>query len=605
MCFGAFWGSPTCPLTLVNSFVLVFGMFDRGNRPKRVVAHVFEAAAFKRQRVSAPELPPNGARLGGTAHSTSGRFDDEELACTWPHCSFVAENYDALQAHEWDCSRNWTQTRNPLSTQAKEESRQLARAEALRKQIAELERESAEAAEIRAQLALIEATVNTLSAELDAAGQVQISGTSEKRAQPKAAAAKKTTDQPGQEASRQQPSRPGKGPSQPAHSEIANKGASHVHRGDHPRWTVHEFAKILGMELEDVLGDGNCLFLAWMRRMGFITQAEACPCGGVLSPAIAEKVLQLRRAAVAHVEEHFLAAEKPQAGPYGRIIANSLYTLDMSGDRSVEELMEMLKRQVRTGMAKLANLGTWRLEDNRYVFNFMVCAVACLGETPILCVESHSREDDEVLYKHFQVFGDPKHPALKAFSHLAQAERPYLRDFDFTNGRCEGHAEQRRVDVSGLVILYNMHAVHYQCFIPPAHAQDPAGDESAMRAPSRSVDAVRATPPPVLRVASTSSTSRSCEVGPLGAASPSTTAASAPATHPEPRKTSSATGNCKSGTTTDVQRLAWLKRFTARLLPEVDLQAVDIDRFGPSVSACMQHLYDGDAAAATSTRPKR
>ena len=579
-------------------------MLVRGNRPKRVVPSVFDATAFKRQRVSAPELPFNGARPIGTVLSASGRID-EELACSWPPCSFVAEDSDALQAHEWHCSRNWLQTRNPLSTQAKEESRQLARADELRKEIAELG-ESADAAEIRAQLASIEATVKTLSAELDAAGQVEISGTSEKRAQPKATAVKKTTVQPGQEASRQQPNRAGKGPSRPAQSDIANKRASHVHRGDHPRWTVHEFAKILGMELEDVLGDGNCFFLAWMRRMGFITQAEAYPRDGKLSPAIAKKVLQIRGAAVAHVEEHFLAAEKPQAGPYGGIIADCLYTLDMSGDTSLEELMEMLKRQVRTGMAKLANLGTWELESNRYVFNFMVCAVACLGETPILCVESHSRED-EVLYKHFQVFGDPKHPALTAFSHLAQSERPCLRDFDFTNGRCEGRAELRRVDVSNLVILYNMRAVHYQCFIPPAHAQHAAGDESAMRTPSRSVDAVRATLPPVLRVPNTSSASRSCELGPLGAASRSNTAASAPATHPEPRQTSSATGNCKSGTTvtTDVQRLEWLKRFAQRLLPGVDLQAVDIHRFGPSVSACMQHLYDGDAAAATSTRQKR
>ena len=201
------------------------------------------------------------------------------------------------------------------------------------------------------------------------------------------------------------------------------------------------------------------------------------------------------------------------------------------------------------------------------------------------------------------MYGDPNDPALKAFSHLAGCQQPFLRDFDFTNGRCDDSAELRRVpvDLSGLVVLYNRHALHYQCLIPPADAEDAAGNGSAKGAPSRSVGAGRTIPqPPVLRVGISSSASRSCEVGPLGAASRSNTAASVPATN----QTSSATEKSDTSTDGNLKRLEYVKRVAERLL-QVDLEAVEIRRFGPSVCACMQHLYDGDAAAATSTRPKR
>jgi hypothetical protein len=562
-------------------------------RARRIVASVHDAPVFKKQRVSAPVEPPNGARPRGTVQSASGgvNAEEEELTCDWYPCPFVAKSRAQLQAHEWLCTRNWTQKRNQRSAEAKEESRQLARAHELREEIAQ-PTESAETAKLRERLASLETTLKTLSAELDsdAAGdeQIQVPSTSEKGAQPKAPAAKKTTVQPGQEASRQQPNRAGKEPSP------REQRALNAQRGEHPTWTVDEFAAIMGLRVEDVSPDGNCFFLGWMRAKGFITQAEARPHDGKLTPAVEKKVLQLRDAALAHVDKHFLAAEKPEAGPYGRIIADCSYNLDLSGELTLDKL----KTQVRAGMAQLADLGAWRLARNNYIFNFIVCAVACLGETPILCVESHSRDDD-VLHKHFRVYGDPRDPALKAFAHLALCEQPYLRDFDFTNGRCDDGAELRRVrvDVSRLVLLFNRDAVHYQCLIPPADAEHPAGDSSAMGAPSRG--AVREiAQPPVLRVVNSSS-ARSCEVGPLGAASRSNTAASVPATN----QTGSATG--KSGTSTEVQRLEWLRRFAERLLPEVDLQAVEIRRFGPSVCACMQHLYDGDVAAATWTRPKR
>jgi hypothetical protein len=568
--------------------------FSAMSQRRRICASIFDAPEFKRARI----FPPDGARPRGTVQSASGRVDAEEeekLPCSWHPCSFFAKDHAQLQEHEWRCPRNWTQKLNPRSEEAKEESRQLALATALSKEIAQPS-ESAETAKLREQLASIQATVRTLSADLNAAGeeQIQAPGTSEKGAQSKAPAAKRATVQTGQEASRQQPIRAGKGPS-PREERMLN-----AQRGEHPTWTVDEFAKIVGMRVEDVLGDGNCLFLAWMRGMGFIMQEEARPHDGKLTSEVANKVLQLRGAALAHVDKHFLAAEEPEAGPYGRIIADCSYNLDMSGELTLEKL----KTQVRTGMAQLADLGAWRLERNGYIFNFIVCALACLGETPILCVESHAR-DNEVLHKHFRVYGDPRDPALKAFSHLAACEQPCLRDFDFTNGRCDDGAELKRVDVSGLLVLYNRNSVHYQCLVPPADAENPAGDGSAMGAPNRSVNAVKATPPPVLRLQISSGASRSCEVGPMGAASRSNTAASVPATNPEPRQTGSATRNCKSGNSTEVQRLEWVKRFAERLLPEVDLQNVEIRRFGPSVCACMQHLYDGDAAAATWTRPKR
>jgi hypothetical protein len=564
---------------------------------RRVCASVFDAPAFKQPRIFAPD----GAKPRGTAQSASGRVDtdEEKLACGWHPCPFVATSHAQLQAHEWLCSRNWTQKLNPRSAEAKEESRQLARAQALRAEIAQ-PTESAEAAKLRERLASLETTLKTLSAGLDsdAAGdeqideQIQVPGTSEKGAQPKAPAAKKTTGQPGQEASRQQPIRAGKEPP------LREQRALNAQRGVHPTWTVHEFAALVGMRVEDVLPDGNCFFLAWMRAKGFIEQAEARPSGGVLTPAVANKVLQLRRAALAHVDQHFLAPERPEAGPYRRVIADCSYNADMTGELS----LETLKTQVRAGMAQLANLGAWRLERNNYIFNFIVCAVACLGETPILCVESHSR-DNEVLHKHFKVYGDPNDPALKAFSHLAGCQQPFHRDFDLTNGRCDDGGELRRVpvDLSGLVVLYNQNAAHYQCLIRPAAAEDAAGDGSAMGAPSRSVVAGRTIPqPPVLRVGDSSSASRSCEVGPLGAASRSHTAASVPATN----QTSSATEKSDTSTDGNLKRLEYVKRFAERLL-QVDLEAVQIRRFGPSVCACMQHLYDGDAAAATSTRPKR
>ena len=562
---------------------------------RRVFASVYDAPEFKKPRIFALD----GARPRGTAQSASGRVDAEEekLACGWHPCPFVATSHAQLQAHEWFCPRNWTQKLNQRSAEAKEESRQLALAQALREEIAQ-PTESAETAKLRERLASLETSLKTLSAGLDsdAAGgeQIQVPGTSEKGAQPNAPAAKKTTVQPGQEASRHQPIRAGKEPS------LREQRALNAQRGVHPTWTVHEFAAIVGMRVEDVLADGNCFFLAWMRAKGFITQAEARPLDGVLTAAVAKRVLQLRGAALAHVNEHFLAPEWPEAGPYKRIIADCSYNADMSGQLS----LETLKTQVRAGMAQLANLGAWRLERNGYIFNFIVCAVACLGETPILCVESHSRDDsDEVLHKHFKVYGDPNDPALKAFSHLAGCQQPFLRDFDFTNGRCDDGAELRRVpvDLSGLVVLYNQDALHYQCLIPPADAEDAAGNGSAKGAPSRSVGAGRTIPqPPVLRVGISSSASRSCEVGPLGAASRSNTAASVPATN----QTSSATEKSDTSTDGNLKRLEYVKRFAERLL-QVDLEAVEIRRFGPSVCACMQHLYDGDASAATSTRPKR
>ena len=205
----------------------------------------------------------------------------------------------------------------------------------------------------------------------------------------------------------------------------------------HPTWTVQAFVDHIGKKLWNVEGEGNCFFLAVLLALDLISRELAMKPDAETN----NNVQEMRKRAVEHIKQHFLDATNPLAGVYGKLIATCLASnaTRLQGDGPTDpKRLEALKKQVEYDVRLLERNNEWQPEQG-YVFEFMIWAVACLVQKPILCFEPKSSLDDK-LYPYFKVYGDSweKGTMMDACAPFAKLHKlPALRDYDLSDGAGE------------------------------------------------------------------------------------------------------------------------------------------------------------------------
>ena len=128
---------------------------------------------------------------------------------------------------------------------------------------------------------------------------------------------------------------------------------------------------------------------------------------------------------------------------YGKLIASCLASnsAPLQGDGPTDpKRLHALKKQVESDVRLLERNYAWQPQEG-YVFEFMVWAVACLMQMPILCFEPKSSLDDN-LFPYFKVYGDSCErgtmmDACAPFANLPEHKLPALRDYDLSDGAGE------------------------------------------------------------------------------------------------------------------------------------------------------------------------
>jgi hypothetical protein len=186
---------------------------------------------------------------------------------------------------------------------------------------------------------------------------------------------------------------------------------------------VEEFLAKTRTKRLDVLPDGNCFFYSTLLSQDVSTPEEANPSPpATISAKTAGNVARLRQLARDHVTDHVVDATDPLAGPYGQLILRVF-------SENLIKTLEEVREEVKGGLQQLVRDGEYIYQPAKYVFRFMMWAVACLLKKPIV---SLSFNNSDTLFKHFEVYGDPKMGAYAPFRHLPASKVPELRNFDFT-----------------------------------------------------------------------------------------------------------------------------------------------------------------------------
>lgn len=359
----------------------------------------------------------------------------------------------------------------------------------------------------------------------------------------------------------------------------------------HPTWTVQAFVDHIGKKLWNVEGEGNCFFLAVLLALDLISRELAMKPDAETN----NNVQEMRKRAVEHIKQHFLDATNPLAGVYGKLIATCLASnaTRLQGDGPTDpKRLEALKKQVEYDVRLLERNNEWQPEQG-YVFEFMIWAVACLVQKPILCFEPKSSLDDK-LYPYFKVYGDSweKGTMMDACAPFAKLHKlPALRDYDLSDGAGEcANKDAILLNTRQYIMLYFRNS-HFWCI---SRSMEP-GLATAVTNGGRRVSA-----PDVEQQRSLESRSddRACVSASTAAATapvmraPAPTAVRAPtsmcATVAEESRAVPETSGGQSGRSraySDVDRVTYVKTLASKLVPGIELGDIDHrSRFGPSLS---------------------
>jgi hypothetical protein len=362
----------------------------------------------------------------------------------------------------------------------------------------------------------------------------------------------------------------------------------------HPTWTVQAFVDHIGKKLWNVEGEGNCFFLAVLLALDLISRELA------MKPDedTKEKVQQMRKRAVEHIKLHFLDATTPLAGVYGKLIASCLASnsAPLQGDGPTDpKRLDALKKQVESDVRLLERNYAWQPQEG-YVFEFMVWAVACLMQMPILCFEPKSSLDDN-LFRYFKVYGDSCErgtmmDACAPFANWPEHKLPALRDYDLSDGAGEcANKGAILLDTNKYILLY-FRGNHFQCI---SAGMDPglatavtnggrrvaAPDMEQQRSLESSCDDDRAGVSASTAAATAPVMRAPAHTAVRAAASMRTTAAEESRAVP---KTSGGQSG-RSTNYTDEQRVTYVQRLASQLVPGIELSDIDRrSRFGPSRS---------------------
>jgi len=362
----------------------------------------------------------------------------------------------------------------------------------------------------------------------------------------------------------------------------------------HPTWTVQAFVDHIGKKLWNVEGIGNCFFLAVLLALDLISRELA------MKPDEDTKahVQQMRKRAVEHIKLHFLDATTPLAGVYGKLIASCLASNSppLQGDGPTDaRRLDALKKQVESDVRLLERNYAWQPQEG-YVFEFMVWAVACLMQMPILCFEPKSSLDDN-LFPYFKVYGDSCErgtmmDACAPFANLPAHKLPALRDYDLSDGAGEcANKGAILLDTNKYILLY-FRGNHFQCI---SAGMDPglatavtnggrrvaAPDMEQQRSLESSCDDDRARVSASTAAATAPVMRAPAHTAVRAAASMCTTAAEESRAVP---KTSGGQSG-RSTNYTDEQRVTYVQRLASQLVPGIELSDIDRrSRFGPSRS---------------------
>jgi hypothetical protein len=279
---------------------------------------------------------------------------------------------------------------------------------------------------------------------------------------------------------------------------------------------------------------------------------------------------------------------------YGKLIASCLASNSTASNSTrLQGGLDALKKQVESDVRLLEKNYQWQPQKD-YVFEFMVWAVACLMQMPVLCFEPKSSLDDN-LYPYFKVYGDSCETgtmmdARAPFENLAENKLPALRDYDFSDGAGEcANKGAILLDTNKYILLY-FRDNHFQCI---SAGMDP-GLATAVTNGGRRVAA-----PDMEQQRSLES---SCDDDRAGV-SASTAAASAPvmrapartavrapnsmtATEESRAVPKTSTGQSgRSSTYSDADRVSYVKSLAGQLVHGINLDDIDRrSRFGPSLS---------------------
>lgn len=362
----------------------------------------------------------------------------------------------------------------------------------------------------------------------------------------------------------------------------------------HPTWTVQAFVDHIGKKLWNVEGEGNCFFLAVLLALDLISRELA------MKPdeETKENVQQMRKKAVEHIKLHFLDATTPLAGVYGKLIASCLASnsAPLQGDGPTDpKRLDALKKQVESDVRLLERNYAWQPQEG-YVFEFMVWAVACLMQMPILCFEPKSSLDDK-LFPYFKVYGDSCErgtmmDACAPFANLSEHKLPALRDYDLSDGAGEcANKGAILLDTNKYILLY-FRGNHFQCI---SAGMDPglatavtnggrrvaAPDMEQQRSLESSCDDDRARVSASTAAATAPVMRAPAPTAVRAAASMRTTAAEESRAVP---KTSGGQSG-RSPNYTDEQRVRYVQSLASQLVPGIELSDIDRrSRFGPSLS---------------------
>jgi hypothetical protein len=535
-------------------------------------AALFKVGSQASGRRRAQAQADNAAKtLPRSAATAEDEDEDDCMDCIHCHGRFYGE---AVREHEWTCAANPHPARS---------RKRPAPAPEATKSVSTTATAGLEASYRKAQMAI--ASLNSSLGSAEQAEEASGAGTPSARS---VSAAQDRATPRDHAATRENPRRGGEAGGARERRRAADEA------NPHPTWTVQAFVDHIGKKLWNVEGIGNCFFLAVLLALDLISRELA------MKPdeETKENVQQMRKKAVEHIKLHFLDATIPLAGVYGKLIAFCLASNSppLQGDGPTDaRRLDALKKQVEFDVRLLERNYAWQPQEG-YVFEFMVWAVACLMQKPILCFEPKSSLDDN-LFPYFKVYGDSCErgtmmDACAPFATLPEHKLPALRDYDLSDGAGEcANKGAILLDTNKYILLY-FRGNHFQCI---SAGMDP-GLATAVTNGGRRVAA-----PDMEQQRSLES---SCEDDRAGV-SASTAAATAPVmrapahtavraaasmrtTAAEESRAVPKTSGGQSGRSTnytDEQRVTYVQRLASQLVPGIELSDIDRrSRFGPSRS---------------------
>ena len=506
----------------------------------------------------------------GSAATPEDEDEDDFCDCMYCHGRFYGA---AFMEHESTCAAN----PHPITSR-----RRPAPAPEATKRVSTTATAALEASLRQAQMALA-----SLDSSLGSAEQAEeASGAGTPSARSVSAAQERATPRD-HAATRDQPKRGGEAGAARERRRAADEA------NPHPTWTVQSFVDHIGKKLWNVEGKGNCFFLAVLLALDLISPQLA------MKPdeETKDNVQKMRKRAVEHIKQHFLDANNPLAGVYGKLIASCLASNlpRLQGDGPTDpKRLEALKKQVESDVRLLERNYAFQ-PDQGYVFEFIICAVACIVQKPILCFEPKNSLDDK-LYPYFKVYGDScengtMRDACAPFANSSEHKLPALRDYDLSDGAGEcANKDAILLDTRQYIMLY-FRDYHFQCI----SAGMDAGLATVVTNGGRRVAA-----PDIEQQQSLESRSddRACVSASTAAdtssviSAPTRTAVRAPASmrttaaeesRPVLKTSGGQTG--RSTNYTDADRVTYVKNLASQLVPGIELGDIDRrSRFGPSLS---------------------